>query len=602
MEEVLLSCPSCNRDFELPRKCMRADDMDYLTLPRLLPCLHTACHSCLCEMRERSELGKVVCPVCRKDHNIKGVEFLPLDVSVLKKVLDTGSADKMSFCSRCYDEVPSYSWCFHCSVALCEFHHQDHKLSVDTSRHDVMTFKEVQHRNMKVRPKLPPMTCPEVHTEEVNAYCHKCEHLVSVHGALQNHAQCETVDCKTGLDHAMRSLEYSTTRADKFGGDLKVAVRAYKNRLAELESEVDRANFEIEEEFDSLRRIIDEREKEMKNRVEGAASKKREVLVAQLKALTERLEETGMAHDISENGRKDTEDMVTPISGGPAITSEQAAYVVGLAGPVKTSLDSVAKAMEEMSMQPSTDTTIAVSFANADIISIKTRMMVLGSVQTLEDNAEFGLAREDVKGLEQGTHFHSAKGGTVGKKIAPVDAVPLIHFNIKVDPSSADSLTTEKSAAAAQKKGSIINNIVIEARAAHSTGDKKAIKEGRSVNEGKLLGQVILATELDRRLVNRHEIRSFYESVVIRNIPIVKLSKEFIPKAYDNGLRDNFSSSPTDRDGFAGRRQVTSVSPGKGDSKDRYGQGPDPEAKKISMLHQHRANPNVRHLHHYNHL
>ena len=574
--------------------------MDYLTLPRLLPCLHTACHSCLCEMRDRSELGKVVCPVCRRDHAIKGVGFLPLDVSVLKKVLDTGSADNMSFCSRCYDEVPSYSWCFHCSVALCEFHHQDHKLSVDTSRHDVMTFKEVQHRNIKVRPKLPPMTCPEIHTAEINAYCHKCEHLVSVHGALQNHAQCETEDCKTGLSHAVRSLEYSTTRADKLGGELKVAVRAYKNRLTELESEVERANFEIENEIDGLRKILDDREKEMKSRVESAAAKKREELVTQLKALTERLEETNMAHDISENGKKDTDDMVNPVDGGSEITSEQAAYVVGVVGPVKKSLDSAAKAIGEMAMQPNVDPTIAVSFANADVLSIKTRMLVLGSVQTLEDNAEFGLTREDVKGLEQGTHFHSAKGVTVSKKTAPVDAVPLIHFNIKVDPSSADSLTTEKSAAAAQKKGSVINNIVIEARAAHSTGDKKAIKEGRSVSEGKLLGQVILATELDRRLVSRHEIKSFYESVIIRNIPIVKLSKEFIPKAYDSGFGD-FNSSPTDREGFRGRR-VQSVSPGKADAEDRYGQGPDPEAKKISMLHQHRGNPNVRHLHHYNHL
>ena len=131
--------------------------------------------------------------------------------------------------------------------------------------------------------------------------------------------------------------------------------------------------------------------------------------------------------------------------------------------------------------------------------------------------------------------------------------MPLIHFNIKVDPSSADSLTTGKSAVASQKKGSVINNIVIEARAAHSTGDKKAIKEGRSVNEGKLLGQVILATELDRRLVSRHEIKSFYESVVIRNIPIVKLSKEFIPKAYDSGFGD-FNSSPTDRKAFGAGR------------------------------------------------
>ena len=147
-----------------------------------------------------------------------------------------------------------------------------------------------------------------------------------------------------------------------------------------------------------------------------------------------------MAHDISKNGKKDTDDMVHPIAGGSEITSEQAAYIVGIVDPVKKCLDDVAKAMEEMPMQPTVDPTIAVSFANADITSLKTRMLVLGSVQTVEDNAEFGLSREDVKGSEREVLIFiiSAKGATVSKKTAPVDAVPLIHFNIKVDPSSAD--------------------------------------------------------------------------------------------------------------------------------------------------------------------
>ena len=38
------------------------------------------------------------------------------------------------------------------------------------------------------------------------------------------------------------------------------------------------------------------------------------------------------------------------------------------------------------------------------------------------------------------------------------------------------------------------------------------------------------------------------------------------------------------------------------DDDTRYGNGPEPEAKRISMLHEHRSKPAVRHLHHYNHL
>ena len=56
--------------------------------------------------------------------------------------------------------------------------------------------------------------------------------------------------------------------------------------MMELESEVERANFEIENEMDGLRKILEDRERDMKSRVEGAAAKKKDVLLAQLTALT----------------------------------------------------------------------------------------------------------------------------------------------------------------------------------------------------------------------------------------------------------------------------------------------------------------------------
>lgn len=605
MNEALLSCPQCQREFELPHKSTRADDIDFLPLPRLLPCLHTACHSCLCEMRDRSELGKVICPVCRQDHIIKGASHLPLDVSVLKRVMDTGSADNMSFCSRCYDEVPAYSWCSHCSVSLCEFHHQDHKLSVDTSRHEVFTFKEVSHRNIKIRPKLPPIPCPEINTAEANAYCKKCEHLVSVHAALQNHADCNTIDCKTALDEMRRSIKQSEEKADKYGSDLKIAVKAVKNRLHELDSEVERCNVEIENEFDAIRRVLDEREREIKERVTNAADKKREKLTTQLKDLSQRLEETALAYEVSESAIRDTKDISNP----EETTSELAAYLVGIAQPVSKHLDKVNEAMKSMPMTPLVDPVVSVSFNRSELVNIKQKIPVLGAVQTLEDNVEFGVEPDDYKNDQYSAPpFHSHKNMMMNKKTGGVQMEPLITFNIKTDPTAAQVFSNEKAAENVAKRGSVVSNIVVEARAARTTEDAKAMKEGRGTGEGKLLGQVILSTELDKRLVSRHEVRSFFESVVVRNIPIVKLSKEFIPKAYDSlggydGSPDGRRGGEETRDYRAMKAIDRSLSPGRNEDADtKYGNGPDPEAKRISMLHDHRSKPAVRHLHHYNHL
>jgi hypothetical protein len=82
-----LSCPTCSRDFEMPRRYhITPDDFDFKPIPRLLSCLHTVCHSCLVDQRERNRKGIVVCPICKTQDVTKGVVYLPLDVSVLKQV------------------------------------------------------------------------------------------------------------------------------------------------------------------------------------------------------------------------------------------------------------------------------------------------------------------------------------------------------------------------------------------------------------------------------------------------------------------------------------------------------------------------------------
>jgi hypothetical protein len=222
--------------------------MEFLPVPRVLSCLHTVCQSCLEEQRERSPNNKVLCPICRTEKEIKGVGFLPLDVSILKGVLANSSADVMSFCNRCYDEVPSYSWCQTCSVALCEFHHQDHKLSVNTSKHGLQTFQEIAHQHVHIEPRLPAIICPEIDKSECTAYCHECKHVVSMHGALQNHSEHRTEDCLHGYNEMRARVHTALDRSKSVGGELKVAARNVKTRLQELDRECDRATREIEDE------------------------------------------------------------------------------------------------------------------------------------------------------------------------------------------------------------------------------------------------------------------------------------------------------------------------------------------------------------------
>jgi hypothetical protein len=181
-----LSCPCCKRDYEVPRRYLiQLGDYDFSPIPRLLPCLHTLCHSCLQDQFEKSDKGIIECYLCKHSEPIKGVGYLPFDISVLKQIVNLTSAEIMAVCSRCYDAIPSVSWCATCSSALCEFHHQDHRLSIDTAKHAVNTFKEALHSGQHLHFTFPPLACPECPMQDCDLYCHTCGYLVSPKAGIQ---------------------------------------------------------------------------------------------------------------------------------------------------------------------------------------------------------------------------------------------------------------------------------------------------------------------------------------------------------------------------------------------------------------------------------
>ena len=75
-------------------------------------------------------------------------------------------------------------------------------------------------------------------------------------------------------------------------------------------------------------------------------------------------------------------------------------------------------------------------------------------------------------------------------------------------------------------KGFTSHAIIIEARAAQETSDPT---RRANPGTGALLGQVIFTTETDRRLLAKQEQRSFFESAVVRNIPVMKIVREVTP-------------------------------------------------------------------------
>ena len=446
---VLLNCPICSRDFELPKRYFtRSDDADFLPAPRLLSCLHTACHSCLEEMRERSTLGKVICPVCRQDESIKGVKYLPLDVSILSQILKATTFQVEAYCSRCYDEVPSYSWCISCSSALCEFHHQDHKLSIDTSRHELMTFKEISHRKVRIEPKLPPVACPEVLLQDCTVYCHTCKHLASVTASLQNHVGHSTEDCKASFPKMQAQVRTSHTMAENNIQMLNAATAAVRNVLRELDDEVDKSALEIEKEFESLRKEMTRRENEMLARLQIVADRKRQVLVGQLNVLTEGLEDCRHTSDMAAALLRDTSGGGGTPLGGPG--DGRAAYLVAAADVIKRRMDALAENTKSLPKSPLTDSILAVSFGLAELNEVLVLASSYGCIQSSEDFAD---PEDGVGGVDQRRRRLTEASAKKAREKEKEKEKDLLHP--RAPGTSIVVITGEEAAAEAEAAGSI---------------------------------------------------------------------------------------------------------------------------------------------------
>jgi len=455
-------------------------------------------------MRELSEIGAVECPTCRVSETIKGVKFLPLDTSVLKKILEATSAEIMSTCSRCYDEVPSYSWCPVCSSALCEFHHQDHKLSMETSQHaGLMTFKEIASRGVHIDPKLPPISCPEVLLQDCTAYCHTCRHVASVHACLQCHTGHKTEDCKVAFPRMKGRVLTSLGKIEAAGGILNSSLKAVRDTLQQLDEEADRSTKEIEVEFEALRKELNAREAAMHKRLQTVAGRKREILQKQLDELWENSKDCEQTGTVGIALLRDTDG--TGSDG-------RAAYLVAMADTIERRLETISENMKKVHLDPQADPIIAVSFNYAELDAIRVNLPALGSIQVSEEQS-----LDDGKEPEQEL-WHSRKPRS--KHL--VLPTPTITFTIKAEPTSV--LLPEKAS-----KATKTTSLIIEARAAQDEVKGKGPTARVSPGQGALLGQIIITTEVDKRLLNRHEIRRFFESVIVRNVPVMKLTQEIIP-------------------------------------------------------------------------
>ena len=202
--QSMLQCPVCQEE---------------LRQPRVLPCQHTFCCTCLDQyVRHQTKTAHLPCPVCRNNFSIPngGVYNLPKNIFV-NNLLDaadedasgstggTPAWDLTQLCSVDQNECskPAIVFCTNCEEYMCQQCEKPHQLGKYTKKHKTVKVKPQKNPDVGVIPQCPKHThkCLDKFCENCNmSVCSSCITLDH-----QNH-NCRALASDTGSDSRLNDV------------------------------------------------------------------------------------------------------------------------------------------------------------------------------------------------------------------------------------------------------------------------------------------------------------------------------------------------------------------------------------------------------------
>ena len=172
------------------------------TDPRMLPCLHSFCTTCIESLIVQDGSKKTIrCPMCETTSRIpkKGIEAIPRNVRLSyeaevatyeAKIKRTVPTD----CEAC-NRIPSeqaVAFCCTCQEFQCKPCHDYHLMYKKTANHIALIIDEAKDRDVSAQLKenMPPgpLHCQEHTSAEVKLYCTTCKTLVCIQCTVIQHA------------------------------------------------------------------------------------------------------------------------------------------------------------------------------------------------------------------------------------------------------------------------------------------------------------------------------------------------------------------------------------------------------------------------------
>jgi hypothetical protein len=242
---------------------------------------------------------------------------------------------------------------------------------VNTTKHNVHTFKDISYHGLHIDYNFPPVACPEVVLQDCSLYCQDCLHLISPQAMIENHRDHQVEDYKALVPPMEESVRDSNVQSKQNCSDLEKRISAVQSKLRQLDDNEEETTAEISRAFKLLHRKLETRERELLDRLDQIVQERRFMLTEQLSLLSDLHEDCAHAAKVAERLLADTANKVV-----------EGMYLVSLSEAVEFRSDSLNEQVEKKLKEiPDVDPAVSVQFSSTDFGEIATCVRSLGAIQ-----------------------------------------------------------------------------------------------------------------------------------------------------------------------------------------------------------------------------
>ncbi len=280
---------------ELEKEITCSVCQEHYTEPKVLPCLHYYCKECVLRLALRTASNEPFsCPECRKETTLPegGVEELKTAFFINRLKSNFSALEKVHGkfevqCEGCTSSYKAEAFCRHCAVFICKDCVVSHKKIKVFSSHEVVSLEDLKQGQAKQIAVAEPATkkC-SIHEEPLLIYCFDCNSLICRDCTVKKHRDHNFEFSKVASPKAKKNLIEEIDPLKSIAAELSSAIGDICTNKEEVEAQGKSLIQAIENSFEELHSILNERKKELVQETLKRVEEKTEKLSVQEKTLS----------------------------------------------------------------------------------------------------------------------------------------------------------------------------------------------------------------------------------------------------------------------------------------------------------------------------